>query len=82
MRLALAQADLACLFDKTSENRFSGIIITGSQRIKIMKTNYQFEKRQRDLEKKKKKAEKALKKSAPAEPVEALEAAVLPEKTD
>ncbi|HEY8084156.1 MAG TPA: hypothetical protein VIE69_00970 [Methylophilaceae bacterium] len=47
-----------------------------------MKTNYQFEKRQRDLEKKKKKAEKALKKSAPAEPVGDSEAAVLPEKID
>lgn len=31
-----------------------------------MKPNYQFEKRQRELEKKKKKAEKAQKKQAPA----------------
>jgi hypothetical protein len=45
-----------------------------------MKTNYQFEKRQRDLEKKKKKAEKALKKSAPAEPAPDMQATPLPEK--
>ncbi len=47
-----------------------------------MKTNYQFEKRQRDLEKKKKKAEKALKKAVPAEPATPEEAAVSPGKTD
>lgn len=33
-----------------------------------MKPNYQFEKRQRELEKQKKKALKALKKTGPAEP--------------
>jgi len=47
-----------------------------------MKTNYQFEKRQRDLEKKKKKAEKALKKSAPAEPATPAEAEALMDKAD
>jgi hypothetical protein len=45
-----------------------------------MKTNYQFEKRQRDLEKKKKKAEKALKKSTPVEPAPDMQATTLPEK--
>ena len=33
-----------------------------------MKTNFQFEKRQRELEKKKKKAEKALKKATSSDP--------------
>jgi hypothetical protein len=45
-----------------------------------MKTNYQFEKRQRDLEKKKKKEEKALKKAASAQPVKDAETTLLPEK--
>lgn len=49
----------------------------------MAKPNYQFEKRQRELEKKRKKAEKAQRKSAPPEPpvVEAPEPAVAPEKT-
>lgn len=38
-----------------------------------MKVNYQFEKRQRELEKKKKKAEKALKKESAAETSPATE---------
>ena len=44
----------------------------------ILKPNYQYEKRQRELEKKKKKAEKALKKSANTETPPATEAPVPP----
>ena len=46
----------------------------------MLKPNYQFEKRKRELEKKKQKAEKALKKMAPAETPPVTDAAVLPEK--
>jgi len=46
----------------------------------MLKPNYQFEKRKRELEKKKQKAEKAQKKMAPAETPPVTDAAVLPEK--
>jgi hypothetical protein len=39
----------------------------------VAKPNYQYEKRQRELEKKKKKAEKALKKTSPGEDLPAEE---------
>lgn len=46
----------------------------------MLKPNYQFEKRKRELEKEKKKAEKAQKKMAPAETPQVTESPVLPEK--
>ena len=47
----------------------------------MVKPNYQFEKRKRELEKKRQKAEKAQKKMAPAETPPVTEVAVLPEKS-
>jgi hypothetical protein len=41
---------------------------TSVEEIHVAKPNYQFEKRQRELEKKRKKAEKAEKKSSPQRP--------------
>ena len=43
----------------------------------MLKPNYQFEKRQRELEKKKKQAEKARRKIGTAEPLSPAEGAVL-----
>ena len=45
----------------------------------MLKPNYQFEKRQRELEKKKKKEEKASKKAAATETSPEVETAVAPE---
>ncbi len=66
----------------------SVVCVTKTERDQVLKPNYQFEKRQRELEKKKKKAEKTLKKessteaspdvSTDASPV--TEAAVLPKR--
>jgi uncharacterized Zn finger protein (UPF0148 family) len=60
-----------------------------NERKHVAKPNYQYEKRQRELEKKKKKAEKALRKTSPGEdspvqddnanPAEPPPAAVAPE---
>jgi hypothetical protein len=46
----------------------------------VLKPNYQFEKRRKELEKQKKKAEKTNKKVAAAEESPTVEPAVLPEK--
>jgi hypothetical protein len=45
----------------------------------VLKPNYQFEKRQRELEKKKKKAEKTQKKVSTDDGFPAVESTVLPE---
>jgi len=47
----------------------------------MLKPNYQFEKRKRELEKKRQKAEKAQKKMAPAETPPVTEVVVLPGKS-
>ena len=46
----------------------------------MLKPNYQFEKRQRELAKQKKKAEKAQKKAPPADPNQAAEGGDAPAK--
>jgi hypothetical protein len=53
---------------------------TTIERDQVLKPNYQFEKRRKELEKQKKKAEKTNKKVAAAEESQTVEPAVLPEK--
>jgi len=66
-------------FDDTIPAR-SGIVHgTTTERSQELKPNYQFDKRQRELEKKKKKAEKELRKATSTEPPPAPEAVVPPE---